>query len=168
MAVKRVKKVRILSHQDILEKVLAALQSLECCEMISSDGQGVPGEEHAALPPDRARSERSSNLESSIGDCRSLLRFLEPLYEEEGGMLERLLGPKPPVTLSELASLRSSTDLSDLATKARGLERRISEKRSETTMVTNHIKLLEPLKDLDLPLWIVSRGTEKVTGVLGT
>lgn len=168
MAVKRVKKVRILSHQDILEKVLAALQSLECCEMISSDGQGVPGEEHAALPPDRARSERSSNLESSIGDCRSLLRFLEPLYEEEGGMLERLLGPKPPVTLSELASLRSSTDLSDLATKARGLERRISEKRSETTMVANHIKLLEPLKDLDLPLWIVSRGTEKVTGVLGT
>ena len=168
MAVTRVKKVRILSHHDGLEKVIAALQGLGCCEIIPPDGEGGSEERSASSPNERIKTGKSSELETNVSDCRFLLRFLEPLFVEEGGTLERLLGPKPPVTLAELASLDSRTDLTDLASKARNLERSISEMRSETAQIANHLQLLEPMRGLELPLWIISRGTEKVMGVMGS
>ncbi|MGB4210021.1 MAG: V-type ATP synthase subunit I, partial [Thermovirgaceae bacterium] len=47
-------------------------------------------------------------------------------------------------------------------------ERRISEMRSETSQIVNHLHLLESIKELELPLWIITRGTEKVMGVMGS
>ncbi|NMD18457.1 MAG: V-type ATP synthase subunit I [Synergistaceae bacterium] len=168
MAVTKVKKIRIVSHHDSLDTTIAALQGLGCCEIIPPDGESRPEGGLGSTTPERIKPGRSSELETCISDCRFLLRFLEPLYAEKGGTLERLLGPKPPVTLTELASLRARTDLPALSSKARNLERSISEMRSETGQIANQLHLLEPIKELGLPLWVITRGTEKVMGVMGS
>ncbi len=172
MAVARVKRVRILSHHDILEDVVASLQALGCCEIIRSEESDGITRERSSPPSESTGSGTGSRglprLETDLSDSRFILRFLEPLFKEEGGMLERLLGPKPPVTISELNSMMEKTDLQGMAADARSLERRISEMRSEISQLSNHIQLLKPFKDLDLPMWIVSRGTEKLRGVMGT
>ncbi|MDO9508095.1 MAG: V-type ATP synthase subunit I [Thermovirgaceae bacterium] len=167
MAVARVKKVRILSHHEAVEQVVAALHKLECCEIIGRDeGKGVASE--FLVPCDRSREKGQFGLESSLSDIRFLLRFLEPLYKEEGGKLERLLGPKPPVSFSELASLNSETDLSKITSQARTLERLLAEMRSEIAQISSHSLLLETIRDFSHPMWMISRGTEKVMGVVGT
>ena len=168
MAVTKVKKVRIVAHQESLDAAIAALQGLGCCEIIPPDGASGTAGSPGSTPPEKVKIGKSSELETSIGDCRFLLRFLEPLFVEKGGTLEKLLGPKPPVSIAELASLRAKTDLSELSSKARNLERRISEMRSETTQIANQLNLLESIKEFRLPLWVITRGTEKVMGVLGS
>jgi len=168
MAVTKVKKVRIVAHHESLDAAIAALQGLGCCEIIPPDGASGTAGSPGSTPPEKVKIGKSSELETSIGDCRFLLRFLEPLFVEKGGTLEKLLGPKPPVSIAELASLRAKTDLSELSSKARNLERRISEMRSETTQIANQLNLLESIKEFRLPLWVITRGTEKVMGVLGS
>ena len=168
MAVTKVKKVRIVAHHESLDAAIAALQGLGCCEIIPPDGESGTAGSPGSTPPEKVKIGKSSELETSIGDCRFLLRFLEPLFVEKGGTLEKLLGPKPPVSIAELASLRAKTDLSELSSKARNLERRISEMRSETTQIANQLNLLESIKEFGLPLWVIIRGTEKVMGVLGS
>ncbi len=168
MAVARVKRVRILSHHDILDEVVAALQALGCCEIIpGEDGEGAT-RQRSAPPPESSRTRDIPGLERRLSDSRFLLRFLEPLFKEEGGMLERLLGPKPPVSLTELGTLMEKTDIESMAAEARRLERRISEMRSEMSQLSNHLELLDPLRGLDLPMWVVARGTERLMGIMGT
>jgi V/A-type H+-transporting ATPase subunit I len=168
MAVTKVKKVRILSHHEALDQVVAEIQKLGCCEIIGRDDGGGKAGELAVSPSDRSRERGSLDLDSSLSDVRFLLRFLEPLYKEEGGKLERMLGPKPPVSFSDLSLLKNSTDISMINSEARAIERQLAETRSELAQISNKFLLLGSIKGFTLPMWMISRGTGKVMGVMGT
>ena len=168
MAVTKVKKVRILSHHEALDQVIAEIQKLGCCEIIGRDDGGGKEGEPAVSPSGRSRDRLSLDLDSNLSDVRFVLRFLEPLYSEEGGKLERMLGPKPPVSFSDLSLLKNSTDISMINSEARAIERQLAETRSELTQISNQLTLLGSIKDFPLPMWMISRGTGKVMGVMGT
>ncbi len=167
MAVTKFKKIRILSHHEALDHVIAEIQKLGCCEIIDrDDGGNETGS--VVSTSDRSRDRGSLDLDSSLSDVRFILRFLEPLYKEEGGKLERILGPKPPVSFSDLSLLKKSTDISMINSEARAIERQLAETRSELAQISNQSLLLDSIKGFTLPLWMISRGTGKVMGVMGT
>ncbi len=167
MAVGKVRKLRLISHHEVVEHVVAVLQELECCEIIGrEDGGGSDPDIYD--PSGRSKAKSPLDLESGLSDIRFLLRFLEPLYRNESSPLERMLGPKPSATFSELSLLHTQTDLPEITTKARKLERKLAEARSEMAQIANQTLLLKSIRSFSHPMWIISRGTEKVMGVMGT
>lgn len=168
MAVKQVKKVRLVLHHEAIEPVVAELQKLGCCEMISSDDVSAKEGYPSPVPSAGGPREHVFQLEKDLSDVRFLLRFLEPLFIEEGGKLERMLGPKTAISFSGLSSLHKEIDISRVTAEARSLERDLAEMRSTLAQISNQSTLLESIRDFALPLWMVSRGTDSVTGVMGS
>ena len=168
MAVKKFKKIRIVSHYDVLDPIVGEIQRLGCCEIIGKEIDAGAKESTASGGVLKERDKLSLEIDANLSDARFLLRFLEPLFVEGGNKLERMLGPKPAVSISELSTLLVSTDLSAVASEARTLERDLSEVRSEIAQISNQIMILDSIRDFELPMWLLSKGTEKVIGIMGS
>lgn len=164
MSVVPVKKVRLAVHCSASEDLTGFIQSLGCCEMIpattaTSDGvRSIKNEDLQAM----------ELLEDSLSELRSTLRFLQPFHVEEQGVLERMLSDKPSVTMSQLADLYDRTQILEIVSEARCLEKRLAEIHSLLPQLTEQLKLLRVVKSFHFPLSLISRGTEQISGFMGT
>jgi V/A-type H+-transporting ATPase subunit I len=160
MAVERVKKLSIVIHRSAEERVLDLIQSLGCCELIeSSGGEGVEAQ---------GTLRRLQDVDDALADVRFVLRFLEPHFSDPDSALARALGKRPSVHLEELETLLGERGVRNLAGVFRDRERRLSEIRSEVGRCTGLLKLLEKLQGFPYNLSILTRGTERVRGMLGS
>lgn len=161
MAVLRVKKATVYAHQTVAEDIVAELQKLSRCEV-------VPAGENEQDTRKQQAAGMLKKIEERSADARSLLRFLEPYYEDERGTLDKLLSDKPPVTMEELESLVNSADLHTIAEHARVMERKFVELRSALSHLETKQSLLETLGGFPHDLSLLSRGTKHVTSMYGT
>lgn len=159
MAVASINKLELYVHKSIVDGVLASLQRTGSCEIIGRD------EEEGVVNPSVGKIQE---LDGYLSEARFLLRFLEPYFVDEVSSIARALGEKPQVSLPELASLAERTDIMALAEKMRKLERRLVEIRSELSQIESLENMLCNLSGFSYPLELLSRGTETITGFLGT
>jgi len=159
MAVAKINKVELYVHKSLIDSVLASLQEIGVCEIISKE-QGEGSESLSAG--------KLQKLDTYLSETRFLLRFFDPYYVDEVGSLGRALGERPVKSLSELALLADHSDIVSLAEQMRKLERRMVEIRSESSQIESLRSTLTELKGFPYPLELVVKGTEIVKGILGT
>ena len=159
MAVARIKKLELYVHKSIIDNVLASLQKVGVCEIIS----GEQGEGSVEVSTGELQE-----LDACLSESRFLLRFFDTYYVDDVGSMARALGERPVKSLLELASLARDTDITSLAEQMRKLERRMVEIRSELSQIESLQLMLAKLKDFPYALELVSQGTETIRGVLGT
>jgi V/A-type H+-transporting ATPase subunit I len=160
MAVARIKKAELYVHKTDLDNVLSALQKTGSYEVVpispETDAEGSP------VHPDIGR------VEGLLGEARYLLRFLEPHFKDNVSSLARTMGERQSISLRDGEALESATDLMKFSETVRSLERRLMEIRSELTQISSTESLLEDLSDFPYPFELITSGTERVRGVLGT
>lgn len=160
MAVEKVKKLSIVVHHSAEERVLNLIQALGCCELIESP-DSKRGETQGTL-------RRLQDVDDALADVRFILRFLEPHFSDTESAFARALGKKEGVRLEELESLLGKRQVKNLAGRLRERERRLSEVRSETGRYIGLLALLERLEEFPYRFSILTKGTEKVRGMLGS
>ncbi len=166
MSVTPVKKVRLAVHCSASEDLIGSIQALGCCEMIPPPATGAASGSASGRESEDPRV--MELLEDSLSELRSTLRFLQLFYVEEHGVFERMLSDKPPVTLSQLSGLFEDTEILDIVTEARSLEKRLAEIHSLLPLLTDQLKTLDAVRNLPFPLILLSRGTELISGFVGT
>ncbi len=160
MAVLKVKKATVYAHQTVTEDIVAELQRLSNCEVLSLEQQGSDARKEQI-------ARRTKEIEDSSADARFLLRFFEPYYEDGRGVLERLLSDKPPVTLKELEDLLRKTDINEIVEQARKIERRLVELRATLSYLDAKQSILETLEGFPYDLSLISQGTKNITSIFG-
>lgn len=161
MAVAKISKADFYIHKSDVDHVLSILQNTGSYEIIPFSQEEEP-EGRSVVGPDLSR------VDYLLGETRFLLRFLEPHYNDPVSGLARAMGEKDELSLREAAELDGRTDIPAVAEGVRKLERRLMEIRSEVTQIDSTVSLLEPLEGFPYPLELLSAGTERVKGVLGT
>jgi V/A-type H+-transporting ATPase subunit I len=161
MAVAKISKAEFYIHKSEADKVLSILQNTGSYEIIPFNSEEEP-EGQVIAHPDLSR------VDFLLGETRYLLRFLEPHYDDPVSGLARAMGDKDELSLKEAAELDKKTDVPAAANEVRKLERRLMEIRSEVAQIDTSVSLLEPLEEFPYPLELLSSGTERVRGVLGT
>ncbi len=161
MAVTRIKKAELYVHKADLDNVLRALQKTGSYEVVPVVSESA-SEGTALIHPDLSR------VEGLLAEARFLLRFLEPHFKDSVSPLARALGERESISLEDGTALEAKTDVIDLSSSVRALERRLMEIRSELTQIASTENLLSALSDFPYPFELVTSGTERVRGVLGT
>lgn len=166
MSVVPVKKVRLAVHCSAAEDLIGSIQSLGCCEMIPSSATTAA----SGAPPSRDSEDIRvmEFLEDSLSELRSTLRFLQPFYVEDHGVLGRMLSDKPSVTLSQLSALFNETEILDIVSESRSMEKRLAEIHSLLPQLAEQLKTLDAVRSFPFPLSLLSTGTEQISGFLGT
>ncbi|MGI6252894.1 MAG: V-type ATP synthase subunit I [Aminivibrio sp.] len=161
MAVAKISKAEFYIHKSDVDDVLSILQNTGSYEIIpfnSDEETDGPTLTHPDLP----------RVDFLLGETRFLLRFLEPHFKDPVSGLARAMGEKDEISLSKASELDSSTDIAASAEEVRTLERRTMEIRSEISHIDSTLSLLESLEGFPYPLELLSVGTERVKGVLGS
>ena len=161
MAVAGIKKAELFVHRSNLDNVLSALQRTGSYEVVPFDDDSS-SEGTAMIHPDLHR------VEGLLAEARFLLRFLEPHYNDSVSPMARALGEKDRLSLQEGKDLESKINIVSLSNSVRNLERRLIEIRSELAQIASTEALLASLSSFPYPLELLSTGTERVRGVLGT
>ena len=156
MGVAKLKKAELYYHKSVHEEIAAALQETGVCQIIG-DAEGGP----ASVEALRAESE------AAVADVRYLMRTLTPHFNDPISSLDRTLGERPIVSMSDLSKLARETDLSSICTKVRGLEHEIGEVKLELSQARTNQALLESFRFLPYPLSAITEGTRTLTGVAG-
>ncbi|MBR1672583.1 MAG: V-type ATP synthase subunit I [Fretibacterium sp.] len=157
MGVAKLKKAELYYHKSVHEEIAAALQETGVCQIIG-DAEGGPAVVEARL----------SESEAHLADVRYLMRTLTPHFNDPISSLDRTLGERPVVSMSDLSKLAHETDLSSICTKVRGLEHETGEVRLELSQARANQGLLEAFSFLPCPLSAVTEGTRTLAGVAGT
>jgi V/A-type H+-transporting ATPase subunit I len=158
MAIETMKKVRVAAHKSVADEILARLQKMGCCQVISRERENA-GERDAAALQACAR-----HAEEILAETRFIMRFLEPYVTEKGGGLAKALGDIPSLSVSELSELASEEEFLGVSKKVRLLEKRLSDARSGLSRTSGLIASLTPLAGLPYSLDFFTRGTESVQG----
>lgn len=161
MAVEGIKKAELYVHKSNLEEVLGALQRTASFEVAASGAdQSIEGvvQAHPELP----------RVEGLLAEARFLLRFLEPHFQDKVSPVARALGEKEEISLEEGEALEKSLDIAVISDGARSLERRLVEIRSELAQIATTEALLSHLPDFSYPFELITSGTERVRGIIGT
>ncbi|NLM70650.1 MAG: V-type ATP synthase subunit I [Synergistaceae bacterium] len=161
MAVEGIKKAELFVHKSDLDNVLNALQKTGSYEVVPFDSDSA-SEGTALIHPDLQR------VESLLAEARFLLRFLEPHFNDEVSPMARALGDREALSLTEGKALEERTDMMSLSGDVRALERRLIEIRSELAQISSTEVLLSSLVNFPYPFELLTYGTERVRGVLGT
>ena len=156
MAIAKFCKLDLVVHESVRDDVIRDLQKFGCCEIIKVQPSGEDVQELGDL----------KHLEDKLSEARFAIRFLEPYYEYEGDKIARLLGNKPKVSLNEMAELDSNFDIHKYSAKLRDIERKLSEIRAELSRLKTLEEILIKIKDFPLPLSLLTRGTQYVSGVV--
>ncbi|MBR4196495.1 MAG: V-type ATP synthase subunit I [Synergistaceae bacterium] len=160
MGVARLKKAELYYHKSIHEQIAAALQETGACQIISS------AEENHSRPADvEALISRNDEY---LADVRYLSRTLTPHYVDPVPALDRMLGERPEVTMTELADLAAKTDLKAVCDKTRAVEHETGDNRLKLSDARNTALILSSLEFFPYPLSAITEGTKTLTGVVGT
>ncbi|MBQ6972201.1 MAG: hypothetical protein IJP86_07580, partial [Synergistaceae bacterium] len=160
MGVARLKKAELYYHKSVHEQIAAALQETGACQIISS------GEENHTRPADVEAL--ISRNDDSLADVRYLSRTLTPHYVDPVPALDRMLGERPEVTMTELAELASKTDLKAVCDKTRAVERETAEVRQKLSEARTNAEILSSLEFFPYPLSVLTEGTKTLAGLVGT
>ena len=160
MGVARLKKAELYYHKSVHEQIAAALQETGACQIISS------GEENHTRPADVEAL--ISRNDDSLADVRYLSRTLTPHYVDPVPALDRMLGERPEVTMTEFAELASKTDLKAVCDKTRAVERETAEVRQKLSEARTNAEILSSLEFFPYPLSVLTEGTKTLAGLVGT
>ena len=160
MGVARLKKAELYYHKSVHEDIAAALQNSGSCQIISTT------EENHAKPADI--DALLSKTEDKLSDIRYLTRTLTPHYVDPTPSLDRMLGERPDVTMTELAELAEHTDLKAVCERTRKIEHETGEVRLKLSEARMNVALLTSLDFFPYPLSVITEGTRTLTGLAGT
>ena len=160
MGVARLKKAELYYHKSVHEEIAAALQKSGACQIISTQ------EEISAVPSDIEAL--ISRTDDKLADIRYLTRTLTPHYVDPIPALDRMLGERPEVTMSELEELASQTDLKAACETVRAVEHETGDVRLKLSEARMNVSLLSALEFFPYSLSIITEGTRTVTGLVGT
>ena len=160
MGVARLKKAELYYHKSVHEQIAASLQESGACQIISSDVENQT--KHSDI------EKLISCTEEKLADIRYLVRTLTPHYVDPVPALDRMLGERPDVTMSELEELATKTDLKAVCEKTRAIEHEIGEVRSKLSEAKVNDSILNSLGFLEYPLSVFSEGTRTLTALAGT
>ena len=160
MGVARLKKAELYYHKSVHEQIAAALQETGACQIISS------GEENHPRPADVEAL--ISRNDEKLADVRYLSRTLTPHYVDPVPALDRMLGERPEVTMTELAELASNTDLKAVCDKTRAVEHETGEVRLKLSEARMSATILSSLEFFPYPLSVLTEGTKTLAGLVGT
>ncbi|MBR0257882.1 MAG: V-type ATP synthase subunit I [Synergistaceae bacterium] len=160
MGVARLKKAELYYHKSVHEQIAAAIQETGACQIISSD------EENHPRPS--CTETLISDIDEKLSDVRYLTRTLTPHYVDPVPALDRMLGERPEVTMSELGELASRTDLKAICDNTRALERETAEVRQKLSEARQNIITLSSLEFFPYPLEAITEGTKTLIGLVGT
>ncbi len=160
MGVARLKKAELYYHKSIHEQIAAALQETGACQIISSSEENHPrpAEVEALI----------SATDDRLADIRYLSRTLTPHYVDPVPALDRMLGERPEVTMSELEELAAKTDLKAVCDKTRAVEHETGDNRLKLSDARNTALILSSLEFFPYPLSVITEGTKTLTGAIGT
>lgn len=160
MGVARLKKAELYYHKSIHEQIAAALQETGSCQIISSseENHSRPAEVETLI----------SATDERLSDIRYLTRTLTPHYVDPVPALDRMLGERPEVTMTELEELAAKTDLKAVCDKTRAVERETGDNRQKLSDARNTALILSSLEFFPYPLSAITEGTKTLTGVIGT
>ena len=160
MGVARLKKAELYYHKSVHEQIAAVLQNSGACQIISTTEENYtpPADVEALI----------SKTDEKLSDIRYLTRTLTPHYVDPIPALDRMLGERPDVTMSELEELAAATDLKALADSTRSIEQETGNTRLQLSEAKMNVSLLSELGFFPYPLSIITEGTRTVTGLIGT
>ena len=159
MGVARLKKAELYYHKSVHEQIAAILQGLGACQIISTVEESIKPADIEAL---------ISQTDEKLADVRYLTRTLSPLYVDPVPALDRMLGERDEVTMSELEQLAAKTDLKAISESIRSIEQEIGEVRTKLSEARSNSLLLSGLKFFAYPLSVVTEGTRTLTALIGT
>ena len=159
MGVARLKKAELYYHKSVHEQIAAILQGLGACQIISTVEESIKPADIEAL---------ISQTDEKLADVRYLTRTLSPLYVDPVPALDRMLGERDEVTMSELEQLAAKTDLKAISESIRSIEQKIGEVRTKLSEARSNSLLLSGLKFFAYPLSVVTEGTRTLTALIGT
>ena len=160
MGVARLKKAELYYHKSIHEQIAAALQETGACQIISS------AEENHTSPADVQAL--ISATDERLSDIRYLTRTLTPHYVDPIPALDRMLGERPEVSMTELEELAAKTDLKAVCDKTRAVEHETGDNRLKLSDARNTALILSSLEFFPYPLSVITEGTKTLTGIVGT
>ncbi len=160
MGVARLKKAELYYHKSVYGEIAAALQNSGSCQIISTteENKKRPSDVEALL----------SKTEDRLADVRYLTRTLTPHYVDPVPSLDRMLGERPDVTMTELEELASQTDLKAVCERTRAIEHETGEVRTKLSEARMNISLLAALDFFPYPLSVITEGTRTLSGLAGT
>ncbi|MBQ7592953.1 MAG: V-type ATP synthase subunit I [Synergistaceae bacterium] len=161
MGVARLKKAELYYHKSVHEKIAAALQETGACQIIttsSEENQQKISDVEALI----------ASIDEKLADVRYLNRTLTPHYVDPIPSLDRMLGERPEVTMSELEELASKTDLKKICDNTRAVEHETGEVRLKLSEARLNSSILSALEFFDYPLSVITEGTRTLTGLIGT
>ena len=159
MGVSKLKKAELYYHKSVHDEVAAVLQESGSCQIIASDEiNNTPKNFDTGL----------NTVEEHVAEVRYLIRTLTPHYVDPVPSLDRMLGERPEVTMSELENLAAQTDLKKLCDDVRNAEREAGEVKTSLTQSRNNLEILGKLGFFNYPLSVITEGTKTVKGVIGT
>ena len=160
MGVAKLKKAELYYHKSVHEEIAAALQDSGVCQIINAqeaEGGTRPSDIEARL----------AESEERLADVRYLMRALTPHFNDPVPSLDRMLGEKPVMSMSELSQLAHDTDLSGAAQKVRGLEHELGEVRLELSQARANQALLANYSFFPYELAVITEGTRVLAGAAG-
>ena len=161
MGVARLKKAELYYHKSVHGQIAAVLQESGSCQIISTE------ENESVRRPSDIEAMISRN-DDKLSDVRYLTRTLTPLYVDPVPALDRMLGERPEVTMSELEELASKTDLKAVCDSTRAVEHEMGEVRTKLSEARTNVAVLADLKFFPYPLSIFTEGTRTLTALAGT
>ena len=159
MGVAKLKKAELYYHKSVHEQIAAILQESGACQIISTVEENIKPADIEAL---------ISKTDEKLADVRYLTRTLSPLYVDPVPALDRMLGERDEVTMSELEQLAAKTDLKAVSESIRSLEHEIGEVKSKLSEARTNSLLLSDLKFFAYPLSVITEGTRTLTALIGT
>ena len=160
MGVARLKKAELYYHKSVHEQIAAVLQESGACQIISTS-------EETFTPPADIEA-LIAKTDEKLSDVRYLTRTLTPHYVDPVPALDRMLGERPDVTMTELEELAAKTDLKAVCEKTRETERETGDVRVKLSEARMNVSLLSALSFFPYPLSVITEGTRTVTGLTGT
>lgn len=159
MGVAELKKVELYYHKSVREEIAKTLQHSGVCQIIDEvDGSGQSP----------ASIFRLSKCEEQLAHIRYLFRSLGNHYTDPVSSLDRMMGERPVLSVTELARLAQESDLGNLAAAVKKLETNLNELRLEISQHKGAASTLAHIRTFPYPLSILSTGTRTLKGLLAS
>ncbi len=162
MPIIEMKKVFLLGHEQEKNTIVSALHKMGAVELVDVKEGGSWEDFSRLLEPDRP-AEEISELESTLGEIRYCLDFLQRYFPVRKSFVEQFTGSKLSLEREQFEQLIKNRDqLKDVARACREADEKMARLRNEETQARNLIGELEPWASLDVPFAEVKTGARAV------
>ncbi len=159
MAVAELKKAELYYHRSVQEDVAKTLQYSGACQIIEETEKPESSSSDIA--------DRLSACEAQQTHIRYLFRALGSYYTDPVSSIDRLLGERPVLSLTELADTAQKTDLGELASSVKKMETTLNELRLEISQLKANASILRNIEDFPYSLDVLGEGTRTLRGIMG-